>query len=53
MKKYFREAVLLYGILAEAKRERVPPVLRNAVPWDLLPWWPKKPEKRHWRGRKV
>jgi poly(A) polymerase len=50
MKKYFREAVLLYGILAEAKRERVPPVLRNAVPWDLLPWWPK--EDRHFRKRR-
>jgi hypothetical protein len=49
MKKYFREAVLLYGILAEAKREKVPPVLRNAVPWDLLPWWPK--EDRHFRRR--
>jgi poly(A) polymerase len=49
MKKYFREAVLLYGILAEAKRERVPPVLRNAVPWDLLPWWPKQPKKRYRR----
>ena len=53
MKKYFREAVLFYGILAEAKRERVPPLLRNAVPWDLLPWWPPKPKKRYWRGRKV
>ena len=53
MKKYFREAVVLYGILAEAKREKVPPVLRNAVPWDLLPWWPQKPGRRHWRGRKV
>jgi hypothetical protein len=50
MKKYFREAVLLYGILAEAKRERVPPILRNAVPWDLLPWWPPKPRKRHRRS---
>ena len=49
MKKHFREAVLLYGILAEAKREKVPPVLRNAVPWDLLPWWPKGFRRR--RGR--
>jgi hypothetical protein len=49
MKKYFREAVLLHGILAEAKSEKVPPVLRNAVPWDLLPWWPKQPKKRHQR----
>jgi poly(A) polymerase len=56
MKKYFREAVLLYGILAEAKREKVPPVLRNAVPWDLLPWWPQKFEGERmrripWKGR--
>jgi poly(A) polymerase len=50
MKKYFREVVLLYGIVAEAKREKVPPVLRNAVPSDLLPWWPQKPKKRHRRS---
>lgn len=62
MKKHFREAVLLYGILAEAKREKVPPLLRNAVPWDFLPWWPKEfegerlrripPKRRHRRFRK-
>jgi poly(A) polymerase len=52
MKKYFREAVLLYGLLAEAKREKVPPVLRSAVSWDLLPWWPQRPRKRHRRFRK-
>jgi poly(A) polymerase len=50
MKKYFREAVLLYGILAETRGERVPPVLRNAVPWDLLPWWPQEPSRRHRRS---
>jgi hypothetical protein len=50
MKKYFREAVLLYGILAETRGERVPPVLRNAVPWDLLPWWPQEPRRRHRRS---
>lgn len=33
----FTEAVLLNGILAEAKREKVPPALRNAMPWNLLP----------------
>jgi hypothetical protein len=49
MKRYFREAVLLYGILAAAKGEKVPPFLRNAVPWDLLPWWPKQPRKRYRR----
>jgi len=42
MKKYFQEAVLLFGILAQAKREKVPRFLRNAVPSDLLPWWPKE-----------
>jgi poly(A) polymerase len=42
MKKYFREAVLLYGILAEAKGERISSVLRRAVPSDLLPWWPRE-----------
>jgi poly(A) polymerase len=54
MKKYFREAVLLYGILAEAKRERVPPILRKTVPWDLLPWWPKEieTERKEYRPRK-
>jgi hypothetical protein len=40
-KKYFREAVLLFGIQAEAKGERAPRVLQNAVPPDFLPWWPK------------
>jgi len=42
MKKCFKEAVLFYGILAEAKGEKVPPLLRSAVPSDLLPWWPKE-----------
>ncbi len=42
MKRYFPEAVLLFGILARAKREKVPRFLRNAVPSDLLPWWPKE-----------
>jgi len=49
MRKYLREAVLLYGILAEAKGERVPLMLRNAVPSDLLPWWPQKVKRK---GRK-
>jgi poly(A) polymerase len=50
MKKYFKEAVLLYGIIAEAKGEKVSSVLRRAVPSDLLPWWPKEIEtepRRH------
>ncbi len=41
MKKYFKEAVLLYGIEAQAKGQKVPHLLRSAVPSDLLPWWPK------------
>ena len=44
MKKHFKEAVLYYGILAEAKGEKVPLVLRSAAPSDLLPWWPKREE---------
>jgi poly(A) polymerase len=44
IKKYFREAVLLYGIIAEAKGEKVSSVLRRAAPSDLLPWWPKEIE---------
>jgi poly(A) polymerase len=46
MKKYFKEAVLLFGIDAQAKVERVPRVLRNTVPSDLLPWWPKELKRR-------
>ncbi len=49
-RKYFKEAVLLYGILAEANQERVPPVLRRAVPQDLLPWWTQRPWRRHRRS---
>ena len=41
LKKYFLEAVLFFGIEAQAKNEKVPHLLRNAVPSDLLPWWPK------------
>jgi len=41
MKKYFKEVVLLYGIEAQAKGEKIPHFLRNTVPSDLLPWWPK------------
>ncbi len=43
-RKYLKEAVLLYGILAEAKGEKASPILRNAVPSGLLPWWPKREE---------
>jgi hypothetical protein len=41
MKKYFKDAVLLFGIEAQAKGEKVPRMLRNTVPSDLLSWWPK------------
>jgi len=47
MKKYFQEAVLFFGILAQAKGDRVPHLLRRAVPPDFLPWWPKEFKKRH------
>jgi len=46
MKKYFKEAVLLSGIEAQAKGEKVPRILRNAVLPDLLPWWPKETRRR-------
>jgi poly(A) polymerase len=49
MKKYFRESVLFFGIEAQAKGESVPRCLRNAVPPDFLPWWPK--ERRGGRRR--
>jgi poly(A) polymerase len=53
MKKYFREAVLLFGIEAQAKGEEVPRLVRYAVPPDLLPWWPKEFRKRRSRfGRR-
>jgi poly(A) polymerase len=45
-KKYFREAVLLFGIEAEARGEKAPRILQNAVPSDFLPWWPKTLKKK-------
>lgn len=50
-KKYFQEAVLLFGLEAQARGEEVPRLLRNAVPSDLLPWWPKELKKRYRRPR--
>jgi len=44
MKKYFKEAVLLYGFVTEAKGEKVSSILRRAVPSDLFPWWPEEIE---------
>ena len=49
MKKYFKEAVLLFGIEAQAKAEKTPRILQSAVPSDLLPWWPKEFKKRRRR----
>ncbi|MDI6764160.1 MAG: polynucleotide adenylyltransferase PcnB [Thermodesulfobacteriota bacterium] len=42
IKKYFKEAVLFFGIEAEAAGRKIPQVIRRAVPSDLLPWWPKE-----------
>jgi poly(A) polymerase len=47
MRKYFREAALLFGIVSRAKGEKAPYFLRHAVPSDLLPWWPKESVRRH------
>jgi poly(A) polymerase len=47
-KTYFKEAVLFYGIEAQAKGEEVPHFFRNAVPPDFLPWWPRG---RDWSRR--
>jgi hypothetical protein len=41
-KKYFKEAVLLFGIEAQAKGQKTPRILQNAVPSNLLPWWEKR-----------
>jgi poly(A) polymerase len=49
MKRYFREAVFYFGIKAEAKGEKVPSLLRHAVPPRLLPWWPEEIRRRHRR----
>jgi poly(A) polymerase len=49
MKKYFKYAVLLFGIEAQAKGEKVPRILQNAVSPDLLPWWPKELKRRRRR----
>ncbi len=52
-KKYFQEAVLFLGIESQAKGERVPRIIRNAVPPELLPWWPREFRRRRRRpGRR-
>jgi hypothetical protein len=52
MKKYFKEAALLFGIEAEAKGERAPRILQNAVPPDFLPWWPKEIRRRKMKRKR-
>jgi poly(A) polymerase len=53
-KKYFREAVLFLGIESQAKGEKVPRIIRNAAPPDLLPWWPHEFTRRRRRhGRRL
>jgi hypothetical protein len=51
-KKYFKDAVLLFGIEAQANGEKVPRILQNAVPSDLLSWWPKDLRRRYCSLRK-
>ncbi len=46
MKKYFDEAVLFWGIEAQAGGRKVPSLLRKAVPCGFLPWWPKESKRR-------
>ncbi len=48
-KRYFQEAALYLGIEAQAKGEKVPHMLRRALPQDFLPWWPKEPRRGSFR----
>jgi len=41
-KKYFKEAVLFFGIEAQARGKGVPHLLLRSVSPDLLPWWGKE-----------
>ena len=52
MKKYFKEAVLLFGIEAQAKGEKVPRILHNAIPSDLLSSWPRELKRRYHAPRR-
>ena len=45
-KKYFKEAVLLFGIESQAKGKKIPRILQNAAPPDLLPWWPQRMKEK-------
>jgi len=49
MKKYFKEAILLFGIEAQARGEKVPRIIQNAAPSDLLPWWHRELKRKHRR----
>ena len=48
-KRYFQEAALYFAMEAEARGERVPHLLRRAVPPDFVPWWPSEFRTRHRR----
>lgn len=49
-KKYFKDAVFFFGLQAEVMGEKVPRLIRNAVPSGFLPWWPKAFRGRRNRG---
>ncbi|MGZ3525367.1 MAG: polynucleotide adenylyltransferase PcnB [Thermodesulfobacteriota bacterium] len=51
-KKYFREALLLFGTEAQAKGRKIPRILRNAVSSDALPWWPRELKRSHVEGKR-
>ena len=50
-KRYLHEAILYHAIEAEARGERIPALLRHAVPPDLVPWWPKESPKKQRAGQ--
>ncbi|MEI9475016.1 MAG: polynucleotide adenylyltransferase PcnB [Deltaproteobacteria bacterium] len=53
-KRYLHEAVLFFGIESQARGEKVPRIIRNVVPSDLLPWWPHEFKRRRRRsGRRI
>lgn len=49
-KRYFRDAVLLFGIEAQARGNEFPLTLRYTISPDLLPWMPKTHEQPGPRG---
>lgn len=50
-KKYFKEAILFFGLEAEATGNKTPRLLRHAVASDFLPWWPKEGRRKPKRRR--